>query len=361
MSAPRVLLLTGEYPPLRGGISDYTALLREALAELGVASLVLASAGAHGDGVETVDAWDWSMPRTLRRLVDEHAIDLVHIQYQAGAFQMHPAVNLLPVVAPGLLRRPVVTTFHDLRVPYLFPKAGRLRPAVMLRMARASAAVIVTNPADERTLNAARVEAERIPLGPSLSAPAHLPEPSNTVAYFGFPSREKGYQQLVLALAGLPRESRPELLIVGADGPAGVHGFLSPEETMQFAADHGVRLHRTGYLRPARAAAALASCGVIAFPFPGGASQRSSALIATLAVGRPVVATVDAERDDLGELVNLPQLRLIPPGDIGLLGATLRAALADPPSAAPLPAAFQWPSIAERHLALYQRLLGPPG
>ena len=210
-------------------------------------------------------------------------------------------------------------------------------------------------------MSAARVSSERIPLGPSLSAPPQLPEPSNTVAYFGFPSREKGYQQLVLALAGLPRDERPELLVVGADGPAGVHGFLSPEETVQFAADHGVRLHRTGYLRPARAAAALASCGVVAFPFPGGATQRSSALIATLAVGRPVVETVDLERDDLGELAALPQLRLISPGDVALLGETIRVTLTDPPSAAPLPAAYQWPTIAERHLALYRRVLGSPG
>jgi hypothetical protein len=122
-----------------------------------------------------------------------------------------------------------------------------------------------------------------------------------------------------------------------------------------------VRLHRTGYLRPVRAAAALAGCGVIAFPFPGGATQRSSALIATLVIGRPVVATADLERDDLGELASLPQLRLIPPGDVTLLGETVRAALAEPPSAAPLPAAFQWPTIAERLLALYRRVLGSPG
>lgn len=361
MSAPRILLVTGEYPPLRGGISDYTTLLREALAARGAESVVLTSPGAQGDDVLTVDGWDWSTLRAMRRVISEHAIDVVHIQYQAGAFQMHPALNLLPVIAPGLLSRPVLTTFHDLRVPYLFPKAGRLRPAVILRMARASSTVIVTNPMDERTLSAARVAAERIPLGPSLPTPAHLPEPSNTVGYFGFPSREKGYQQLVLALAGLARDVRPELLVVGADGPAGIHGFLNPAETQQFAADHGVRLHRTGYLRPARAAAALASCGVIAFPFPAGATQRSSAMIATLAVGRPVVATADLERDDLGELAKLPQLRLIPAGDVSMLGATLRDALASPPSATPLPAAYQWASIAERHLALYRRVLGQPG
>jgi len=361
MSAPRVLFVTGEYPPLPGGISDYAALLRDALAQQGVEARVLSSLGAEGDGVHTVESWDWSVLRTIRQLVREHELDLIHVQYQAGAFHMHPALNLLPVVAPGVVSRPVVTTFHDLRVPYLFPKAGRLRPAAMLRMARASAAVIVTNPQDERTLTAARIASERIPLGPSLPSPAHRSEPTNTVGYFGFPSREKGYQQLILALASLPPAERPELLLVGASGPAGVHGFLSPDETAQFAADHGVRLRRTGFLRPQRAADALASCAAIAFPFPGGATQRSSALIATLELGRPVVSTVDPERDDLGTLAHLAQLVLIPPGDIGHLAQTLRAAIAQPPTPTPLPEEFSWRGIATRHLSLYQQLAEPSG
>jgi glycosyltransferase involved in cell wall biosynthesis len=356
VSEPRVLFVTGEYPPLRGGISDYTALLRDALTAQGVASLVLSSPGAGGDDVLRVESWDWSVLRTIRQIVREHKLDIVHVQYQAGAFQMHPALNLLPVVAPGVFGRPVVTTFHDLRVPYLFPKAGRLRPAAMLRMARASTVVIVTNPPDERTLMAARIASERIPLGPSLPRPAHASEPTNIVGYFGFPSREKGYQQLILALATLPRAERAELLMVGADSPAGVHGFVSPDEAAQFAADHGVRLRRTGYLRPQRAADALASCAVIAFPFPGGATRRSSALISTLELGRPVVSTVVPEYDDLGELASLPQLILISPGDIGNLAQTLREAITHPPVSAPLPDAFGWQGIAARHLCLYQQL-----
>ena len=47
---------------------------------------------------------------------------------------------------------PVVVTFHDLRVPYLFPKAGRLRPAAVTHLARAAAGVIATDPADEAEL-----------------------------------------------------------------------------------------------------------------------------------------------------------------------------------------------------------------
>ena len=40
------------------------------------------------------------------------------------------------------------TTFHDLRPPYLFPKAGPLRDYVTHRLARASDAVIGTNGSD---------------------------------------------------------------------------------------------------------------------------------------------------------------------------------------------------------------------
>src|SRR5438105_13054936 len=62
----------------------------------------------------------------IDRLTRDCAV--VHVQYQAAAFGMTLPVHLLPRYfrrrAPG---RKVFVTFHDLKVPYLFPKAGRLR------------------------------------------------------------------------------------------------------------------------------------------------------------------------------------------------------------------------------------------
>ncbi len=38
MSRPKVLFVSGEYPPLPGGVGDYTANLRLALAAMGARS-----------------------------------------------------------------------------------------------------------------------------------------------------------------------------------------------------------------------------------------------------------------------------------------------------------------------------------
>ena len=46
----------------------------------------------------------------------------MNIQYQTAAYGMSPFIHFLP---DALRPIPVVTTFHDLRFPYLFPKAGR--------------------------------------------------------------------------------------------------------------------------------------------------------------------------------------------------------------------------------------------
>ncbi|MBK9234160.1 MAG: hypothetical protein IPO15_25800 [Anaerolineae bacterium] len=59
---------------------------------------------------------------------------VVLIQYQTAAFGLHPAVNLLPGwlrLRLGRRRPRLITTFHDLKFPYLFPKAGPLRLAAV--------------------------------------------------------------------------------------------------------------------------------------------------------------------------------------------------------------------------------------
>ena len=113
-----VCLLTGEFPPEAGGVGDYTARLAEALAADGVHVQVLTtrqsnraagslrrSAGSTppelSPGVPVradVPAWDlraWpTVAAALRRLGPR---PLLHIQYQAGAFDLQGAVNLLPV------------------------------------------------------------------------------------------------------------------------------------------------------------------------------------------------------------------------------------------------------------------------
>jgi glycosyltransferase involved in cell wall biosynthesis len=356
MSRPKVLFVSGEYPPLPGGVGDYTANLRLALAAMGVRSVVLSSGGAAGEDVGTVRRWGWSSIATVLRRARREQVDIVHIQYQAGSFGMHPALNLMPALVSR--RLPVITTFHDLRVPYLFPKAGRLRKSAIVQMARGSDAVVVTNPADARALGNEDVSVTQIRIGPNLPPPGLVASyDERTVAFFGFPARSKGILDLVEALALLP-DPKPQLVLIGAGGePEAGNDIVPAGDIDALAGQSGIRIQRTGFLAPTAASTALARANVIALPFVDGVSLRSGSLLAALQSNRPVVTTAPRTASDLGELAALPQLLLTPRGDRDALAVAISRGLAWVGQSAPLPAAFRWQTIAEAHDSLYRRLL----
>ena len=157
-----VLFITGEYPPLPGGVGAYTRELGRALAEQGarisVATSTVAGQQQAADGIDVypvVERWGWRGVRTLGALARDLGADWLHVQYQTAAFAMHPAINFAPGTwhpSTGSEHTPQVAwTYHDLLVPYLFPKAGaRLRRWVTLRPARTANLVITTNEGDWR-------------------------------------------------------------------------------------------------------------------------------------------------------------------------------------------------------------------
>src|SRR5437870_1904043 len=150
----RVGLVTGEYAPMQGGVGDFTRELGQQLALLGVETHVITVSRAAADEAQgvvvhpVIQRWTflalWRIAALARRL----KLDLINLQYQAAAYGLSAPIHFLPARA-GV---PVIVTFHDLRVPYLFPKAGRLRPAAVTHLARSAAGVITTDPADAEEL-----------------------------------------------------------------------------------------------------------------------------------------------------------------------------------------------------------------
>ncbi len=357
MARTHVLLVTGEFPPMAGGVGDYTELLRAALIERSVDATVYAPASDGQSGVVSFGDWGWRSTRAAAGVARRAGANVVHVQYQAGAFAMHPSVNLLP----WLLRKtlPVVTTFHDLRPPYLFPKASFVRRFAMLRMARASAAVVVTNPFDARALAGAGIDVVEIPIGPNLPPPGASPAANiETVAFFGLPSRAKGVVELIEAIGLIDSRRRPRLLLVGDTGAPSENNDLVPlTELDRLATDNEVRVERTGYVSAQQASDALAGAGVIALPFQRGASLRSGSLLAALQSGRPVVTTAPASSEALRDLASLPQLRVVPRGNTGRLWDAIEAGLTSHVAAEDLPARYAWPAIAAAHAEVYASVL----
>lgn len=359
---------------MRGGIGDYTARLVRALERIDWKPFVLTSAAAGPTEDQRVLArirrWDWSAATVIQGAIDETGADIVHIEYQTGAFALHPAVNFLPrrLRSSGL---PVVTTFHDLLVPYLFPKAGPLRRWANRMLATGSTAVIATNERDRRQLAGLRAMASRtvlIPIGSNLppvpvAERAPREEPS-TIGFFGFLTEEKGVDLLIEALER-QAEPRPRLVIIGGglgDSDMANRAYLDRLRERLDGAD--LQISETGHLSPMDAGKALTGLDLVVLPFRGGASLRSGTLIAALRTGLPVLTTDPGEGDSLAPFAGGDSVWLVPPGNvnalaeaIGLLIETpsLRARLGE--RARAVSASFTWDSIAERHADLYEQLL----
>ncbi len=391
--------VSAEYPPDPGGVGDYTRLLSRALIERGHTVVVATSERAGVERTEEVfedpprisvaGDWSWRSIGPLLRTIAVTRPEVVHIQYQTGAYHMRLAINLLPFVLRRRSGRPrIVVTAHDLRLPYLLPKAGSLRRFVTHRLLQGADAVIVTNAADYRRLAGhghadpnlfladQPIPATIIPIGANV-----LPRPPEgysreawrrnagicdgeiVVAFFGLASPSKGLRELVKALAATP--AFIQLLVVGGEAQSGRDRTYAAEvyaDVGRLGLDDRVRF--TGYCDPPAVSAHLLAADIGALPFLDGASYRRGSLLALLAHGLPVITT-RPEAPLEPPLEDGEQALLVAPGAIAELSAAIERLASGPPLRARLGANgrallqhFTWPSIAAAHEAVYNGLLG---
>jgi glycosyltransferase involved in cell wall biosynthesis len=332
-----VAMLSAEYPPRPGGIGDYTRRLGQSLVERGQHVFVLTiddlqftivdlhqqDANHKSKIVNPKSNWGWRMGRDVRAALQQMRPDILHIQYQTGAYGMHPAINFLPWRLRRTQHQPaVVVTAHDLLPPYLFPKAGSLRQWVTRRLLADADAVVVTNqddyervrdwglgigdrgsitPAQPPTPNSQLLAL--IPIGSNIAVapPAHydraawrarlgIAADQTLLAYFGLISLSKGLDTLLDALARLPARFR--LVVIGGAATAPedrAYADAIRQQIVRLGLDQRVTI--TGHCTEADVSAHLLAADIAALPFAHGASFRRGSLLAALAHGLAVVTT----------------------------------------------------------------------
>lgn len=396
----RILFITGEYPAMQGGVGDYTRRLSQALGGLGADVHVLTHADAGGDHLRAAGAayeptvypalthTGWNLWGAARGLIRRLQPEIVQIQYQSAAYNLHPAVNYLPWRLRATARRPrILTTFHDLRFPYLFPKAGPLRWQAVLAVARGSDACVVTNPVDWTGLAQAglRARLQAIPIGSNIQCEppvgydrgrqrARWGAGPDTwlLAYFGFLNASKGGETLIRCLAELLRAGHPARLLmvggkVGSSDPTNL-AYLAKVEALINELGVVDQVQWTGFTSPDEVSANLLATDVAVLPYREGASLRHGSLMAALAHGLPIVSTA-ASVQASGADGLFPVLRdgesalLVSPEDPVRLAAAVKQVMTDLAMRARLAAGatalaqqFEWNAIAERHLEAYRGL-----
>lgn len=398
----RILFVTGEYPAMQGGVGDYTRRLGQALGELGADVHVLTHIDAGGEHLRApVSSYEptvypelsrhgWSLWHHVRRAVRELAPDVVHIQYQSAAYGLHPAVNLLPARLRWPKNRPLtLVTFHDLKFPYLFPKAGPLRWQSVLRLAQDADASVVTNPADWTRLRDAGLgeKLRAIPIGSNIRceplrdydrmaqrARWGVQPDEWLLAYFGFLNENKGGETLIRTVAELVKRRMPaKLLMVGGKvGSSDPTNLAYLEKVERLIGELGIaqRVQWTGFTSSEEVSANLLAADCAVLPYREGASLRHGSLMAALAHGLPIVSTA-LSGIPVEAMKQFPMLEdgesalLVPPDQPGkmaeavarlMTGNVLRSHLAA--KAAVLSRQFEWETIAQGHLLAYRGLGG---
>jgi GT2 family glycosyltransferase/glycosyltransferase involved in cell wall biosynthesis len=413
-----VLLIAGEYPPARGGVGDYTCLLGSALARKGVERRVLTTPSPIASNQQPatshqlpIQSPKLALERSEGSKIQNRSVPLVvpritlrgvlaalkgtrsriaHVQYQTGAYAMRPTVNLLPLLLGKMWSGKVVVTFHDLRVPYLFPKAGRAREWANCVMARFAHTAIATNPEDAETLRAWGVSrVETIPIGSNIRneppagynriawrAARGINRETIVISYFGFLNSSKGLDDLLRALHVLRSEGDYRLLMVGGGlGSSDPTNRATAAELDALARDLGVaeQLIWTGYLPPQEVSAALLSADMAVLPYADGASFRRGSLLAILEHGLPLITTEPQsaiqnpkptiQNQKWPELIHGENALLVAPGDTQALASRIREVSSDPALVERLVAGahktsefFDWGRIADLHIKLYDIL-----
>jgi len=385
----RICLISGEFPPMQGGVGDYTQELGQAMAVLGHDVLILTSASAAGPTQQRdyklfpiVENWGWSFWRRTNAFFERELPDVINIQYQTAAYGMKPAVNLLPwqMRLRGSRRPTIVVTFHDLLVPFLFRGAGPLRRWVNNVLARCADGIIATNEEDVIDLGIRAPDTSRrlIPIGPNI-IPSSLDgydrlawrerwgirKDQLVLSYFGFLNQSKGGEELIKALGKLVAQGVDAKLMmvggkVGSSDPTNM-AYLAQVERLIDSLGLQDRVIWTDYLPDHEVTATLKASDVCVLPYRDGVSTRRGTLMAALVHGLPIVTT--APRVPLTQFRDGENMLLVPPGDPDAIAEAV-ACLADNSAlrerigagAAVLAEQFAWPAIAEATLKFYTDL-----
>ena len=331
-------LITGEYPPAPGGVSDYTRQLALGLVQRGQSVEIWApdaSGKEPGDpGVavhrlRSVRADD--LAELTLRLASSGTRERLFVQYVPQAFG---ARGMNVDLIRWLIRQPAElwVQFHEVAFgwDWLSKPQHQLIALVQRWMARALA-----RRADRIFIS---IEGWRRQLGDLGARAEWLPIPSNIPTKVAElmaarARRELGRGPWVGHFGtygpGIVRDLAPALLEL-ADRNSDVHFLLLGRGATRFGQDLalGDRVRFLEGLPAESVAAHLAACEVLLQPFPDGISARRTSAMAGLALGIPIVTTEGHLTDSVWPASDA--VALAPAGDVAAMAGLVLDLLESP-------------------------------
>lgn len=351
-------IISGEYPPQPGGVSDYTRLVAQGLAEQGDAvdvwaPAVAAPAAESDDAGVTVHRLPDQFGRRSRQMLAQHLDRLpspqrLLVEYVPHAFGWRAANVPFCLWLASRRSDSIWVMFHEVAFPFERGASVRLN---LLAAANRLMAALVGGAAERAFVS---IPAWR-PWVESMLSPgtpvAWLPVPSaipvvavaNAAGAKGqvgvIRARYGGGRLLVGHLGTYGRLVKPLLdasipaLVAEADCSVLLMGRGSDTASRELMASHPAlagRVGASGPLAPADLSAHVSACDLMLQPYPDGVSTRRTSTMVGLSHGRAVVTTEGALTEPMWRESNA--VALVPVGEPDRLVAAARSLLSNVPA-----------------------------
>ncbi len=316
--------ITGEYPPDRGGVADYTALVAAGLAKDGCAVHVWSPGESPEPIVDpsgvvvhrVAGRFDWAglarVNRELSRCPEPRILCVQYVPHAFGWKAMN-VVFIAWVVGRRLLTSDeIVVMFHEVIFPWVRRPRHHNVIALVTRvmagvLARSGHRLFVSIPAWAPLVRAfgflRRAEITTLPIPSTIP---YSPQPEEVFALRGqlltagtrlVVGHFGTYGSLITQMLGpvvrdlLQRRADVVVVLLGGNGGRWKHDLLRDQPAWSN------RVVATGELTAAQVAIHLQACDLVIQPYPDGASVRRTSLMAALANGVPVVTTTGTLSD----------------------------------------------------------------
>jgi len=342
-------LITGEYPPAKGGVADYTFLVARDLA-------------AGGDEVHVFAPGTADPPPTLAGVTVHPLPDHYGgkaLRYMSRTFRQLPSntIKVVQYVPHGFgckgmnLRfawwvyrhRPVFTMFHEIifaAVPGQ-PLRHRLLALATHHMARlvirASRHYFYSTPSwreEAEKRGAIGIPSTWTPVPSNIATDAaheqvtdlrrkHLREPGELlVGHFGTYGNLISAMLRPLLTQVLTRQPAARILLLGQGSERFLAQFQAESPTL------AQRMTAAGALPSTELAVHLKACDLVLQPYPDGACCRRGSLMAGMALGCPIVTTANQRTEPIWQ--ESEAVVLVPDADVAAMADAAVALLEDP-------------------------------
>lgn len=359
---PKVLFISGSWPPIKCGVGDYLYHLTQ---HLDCDWHVVTSANAQpGERVgNIVSGWGFADWLAISNKIKTLRPDIIHYQYPSTQFGRKPFPNLLPrYIAKNFPDIPLVATIHEYHDA---SRLGRGRTEFTIRPFKN---IFVSNVEDKQQLGRrfpnkqfeiVRVGSNIPVIHINVSERAKIIQEINPgnkplIVYFGYIDSSKGVGRLIESMSGWGRDCR--LVLATSHNPQDAYHMQLQKQI----ADSGMDIHWTDFLSAKKISVILQMADVVVLPFDRPVSMRRGSLIASMEHGCSIITTGPAS-----EVLTHQQNCWLMPNNLPQSIAKAVSSLLEQSELVKLiginakktSQQFSWKEIATRHYQQYQELL----